>query len=176
MIAIFKREWKAYFQNIIGWLFIAAIIALYGLYFLVYNLRSGYPYISYPLSSIAFILLLAVPVLTMRSLAEERHSRTDQLVLTAPISVGKLVLGKFLAMAAIFSVAMAVICISPLILSAYGTVPMGESYVAILGFWLYGLACIAVGMFLSSITESQVIAAVLTFAALFDSLHDVRDL
>ncbi len=167
MIAIFKREWKAYFQNIIGWLFIAAIIALYGLYFLVYNLRSGYPYISYPLSSIAFILLLAVPVLTMRSLAEERHSRTDQLVLTAPISVGKLVLGKFLAMAAIFSVAMAVICISPLILSAYGTVPMGESYVAILGFWLYGLACIAVGMFLSSITESQVIAAVLTFAALF---------
>ena len=126
MIAIFKREWKAYFQNIIGWLFIA------------------------------------VPVLTMRSLAEERHSRTDQLVLTAPISVGKLVLGKFLAMAAIFSVAMAVICISPLILSAYGTVPMGESYVAILGFWLYGLACIAVGMFLSSITESQVIAAVLT--------------
>lgn len=167
MIAILKREWKSYFQNIIGWLFIAAIIALYGLYFLAYNLRGGYPYISYPLSSIAFVMLIAVPILTMRSFAEERHSRTDQLVLTAPISVGKLVLGKFLAMAGVYTVAIAAICVTPLILSAYGTVPMGESYVAILGFWLYGLAAIAVGMFISSLTESQVIAAVLTFAALF---------
>lgn len=167
MIAVFKREWKSYFQNIIGWLFIAAVLALYGLYFFAYNLRSGYPYISYALSAIAFVMLIAVPILTMRSLAEERHSKTDQLVLTAPVSLGKIVLGKYLAMVGVFTVAMAVIAVTPLILSIYGTVPIGESYVAILGFWLYGCACIAIGMFLSSLTESQVIAAVLTFAVLF---------
>lgn len=167
MIAVFKREWKSYFQNIIGWLFIAAILALYGLYFFVYNLRGGYPYISYSLSAIAFIMLIAVPILTMRSLAEERHSKTDQLVLTAPVSLGKIVLGKYLAMVGIYTVSMAVVCITPLILSIYGTVPMGESSTAIFGFWLYGCACIAIGMFLSSLTESQVIAAVLTFGVLF---------
>lgn len=167
MTAILKRELKAYFQTVIGWLFIAAVLALYGLYFYAYNLRAGYPYISYSVSAIAFIILLAVPVLTMRSLAEERHSKTDQLMLTAPVSLGRLVLGKYLAMAAVFTSAVAVICLTPLVLSAYGTVPLLESYVAILGFWLYGLASIAIGLFISSLTESQVIAAVLTFGVLF---------
>ena len=95
MFAILKREVKAYFQTVTGWLFIAAVLVLYGLYFYVYNLRAGYPYISYSLSAIAFIMLITVPVLTMRSFAEERHSRTDQLILTAPVSVGKVVLGKY---------------------------------------------------------------------------------
>ena len=167
MFAVLKREVKAYFQNVTGFLFIAAILALYGLYFYANNLRAGYPYISYSLSAIAFIMLIAVPVLTMRSLAEERHSKTDQLILTAPVSVGKVVLGKYLAMVFVFTIAMAVIAVTPLLLLSYGTIPLGESYAAILGFWLYGCACIAVGIFISSITESQVIAAVLTFAALF---------
>lgn len=167
MTAILKRELKAYFQTVIGWLFAAAVLALYGLYFYAYNLRAGYPYISYSVSAMAFILLLAVPVLTMRSLAEERHSKTDQLMLTAPVSLGKLILGKYLAMAAVFTSAVAVISLTPLILSIFGTVPLLESYVAILGFWLYGLASIAIGLFLSSLTESQVIAAVLTFGVLF---------
>lgn len=167
MFAVLKREVKAYFQNVTGFLFIAAILALYGLYFYANNLRAGYPYISYSLSAIAFIMLIAVPVLTMRSLAEERHSKTDQLILTAPVSIGKVVLGKYLAMVFVFTIAMAVIAVTPLLLLSYGTIPLGESYAAILGFWLYGCACIAVGIFISSITESQVIAAVLTFAALF---------
>lgn len=167
MLAVLKREWKSYFQNITGWLFIALILALYGLYFFVYNLRGGSPYISYSISAIAFILLIAVPVLTMRSIAEERHSRTDQLIMTAPVSLGKIILGKYFAMAGIFTAAMAVIAVSPLTLSLLGEVPLAESYVAILGFWLYGCACIAVGMFISSLTESQVIAAVLTFGCLF---------
>lgn len=167
MFAVFKRELKAYFQNVIGWLFIAAILALYGLYFYAYNLRSGYPYVSYSLSAIAFIMLIAVPVLTMRCLAEERHSKTDQLILTSPVSLGKIILGKYLAMAAVFTIVMLIISVTPLILSIYGTIPMGESYVAVIGFWLYGCTCIAIGMFISSLTESQVISAVLTFAALF---------
>lgn len=167
MFAIFKREFRSYFQNVTGWLFIAAVTGLYGLYFFANNLRGGYPYISYALSGIGFIMLIAVPILTMRSFSEERHSRTDQLILTAPVSVGKVVVGKYLAMGAVFSIAMAVIAVTPLLLMAYGTIPLGESYAAVFGFWLYGMTCIAVGLFISSLTESQVIAAVLTFVALF---------
>ena len=167
MFAIFKREVKAHFQTVTGWLFIAAVLVLYGLYFYAYNLRAGYPYISYSLSAIAFIMLITVPVLTMRSFAEERHSRTDQLILTAPVSVGKVVFGKYLAMVAVFTVDIVIIAITPLLLMSYGTIPLGESYTAVFGFWLYGCACIAVGMFISSLTESQVISAVLTFVALF---------
>ncbi len=103
----------------------------------------------------------------MRSMAEERHSRTDQLVLTAPVSLGKMIFGKFLAMVGVFTVAVAVIAVTPLVLAAFGTVAMGENYVAVLGFWLYGCTCIAVGMLASALTESQVIAAVVAFAFLF---------
>ena len=169
MIAIFKREWKSYFQSVTGWLFIAAFLALFGLYFYNTNLRGGYPYIYYSLGSVTILFLVAVPVLTMRSFAEERRNKTDQLVLTAPVSVGKVVFGKYLAMAAVFSVDVAIYALSPLVLSSFGVVPMGESYVAVLGFWLFGCSCIAVGMFLSSLTESQVIAAVLSVAVLFVS-------
>lgn len=167
MIAIYKRELKSYFQTVIGWLFIAAVIALYGLYFFAYNLRAGYPYISYSLQAISFIMLIAVPILTMRSMAEDRHSKTDQLILTAPVSLGKIVIGKYLAMLTIFSIDILMIAVTPLILRIYGSVPLSESYVAVFGFWLFGAACIAIGLLISTLTESQVIAAVLTFAVLF---------
>ncbi len=167
MLAILKREIKSYFQNVIGWLFVGAILAVYGVYFFAYNLQNGYPYISYPVSSITFVLLIAVPILSMRCLAEERKSKVDQLLLTAPVTVGKIVLAKYLAMVAVFSVAVGIIALTPLLLSMFGTVPMGESYVAVLGFWLMGCLFLAVGLFLSSITESQVIAAVLSFVVLF---------
>lgn len=167
MLAILKREIKSYFQNVIGWLFVGAIVAVYGIYFFAYNLQNGYPYISYALSGVTFILLIAVPVLSMRCLAEERKSKVDQLLLTSPVSVGKMVLAKYLAMVVVFSVAVGIIAITPLVLSFFGTVPMGESYVAILGFWLMGCLFLAIGLFISSITESQVIAAVLSFIVLF---------
>lgn len=164
-----KREFRSYFQNVIGWLFVAALMALFGLYFYVYNLRQGYPYLYYTLSAITIIFMIAVPILTMRSFAEDRKNKTDQLMLTAPVPVAKVVLGKYLAMLAVFTVDIAVFCVTPLILRAFGTIPMGESYIAILAFWLYGAASIAVGMFISALTESQVIAAVLTFVVLFIS-------
>lgn len=167
MRAIFKREFQACFQSVIGWLFLAATLAFYFLYFYVYNMSYGYPYISYPLNSIAFLLLITVPVLTMRILAEERHAKTDQLILTAPVSVGRIVLGKYLALGAVFSVSAVLIGLSPLLLGRFGTVPYGENYAALLGFWMYGMTCIAIGTFISSLTESQVISAVLTFVFLF---------
>lgn len=167
MLAIFKREFKSLFWNITGWLFIGITLALFGLYFFVYNLSYGYPYISYSLSAIAFLFMVTVPILTMRVLAEEKHAKTDQLLLTAPISVGKIVLGKFLALALVYTICIGVICVAPLVLMIFGEVPLAETYVGILGFWLYGLATIAIGTFASSLTESQVISAVVSFGLIF---------
>lgn len=167
MLAIFKREFKSYFQNVIGWLFVAALLAVYGLYFYVYNLKNGYPYISYDLNGIGFIMMIAVPILTMRSLSDEKKTKTDQLMLTSPVSVGKIVAGKYFAMAAVYTIDIALFALSPLVLSIYGKVALSEAYVALFGYWLYGLSCIAVGLFISSISESVIISAILTFAALF---------
>ena len=167
MKAIFKREFLSYIHSVVGLLFMAVTVFFFGLYAAVYNLASGYPYVSYTLSAILFLFLLSIPVLSMRILADERKQKTDQLILTAPVSVGRIVLGKYLAMAAIFLIPVAGICIFPIFLQKFGTVPMAESYVAILAFALYGLTCMAVGILVSSFTESQVIAAVLSFAILF---------
>lgn len=167
MKAIFKKEFLSYMHSVVGFLFMAVMIFFFGLYATVYNLSAGYPYVSYTLSAIMFLFLLTIPILSMRILADERKQKTDQLVLTAPISVGKVVMGKYLAMAAIFMIPVAGMCLFPLYLQKFGTVPMAEAYAAILAFALYGLACLAVGIFISSLTESQVIAAVLSFAALF---------
>lgn len=167
MAAIYKRELKSYFQSVIGCLFIGATLFMIGLYFTVYNLFYGYPQITYALESVVFLFMLTVPVLTMRILAEERKNKTDQLILTAPVSVGTIVLGKYLALATIYTIPCAIVCMYPLILSQFGSVPMGECYLALLAFYLYGLAAIALGIFVSSLTESVVISAVVTFALLF---------
>ncbi len=167
MIAIYKRELKSYFHTVIGWLFIAVTVALMGVYFMAINLTYGYSNIAYMISSVGFLFIITIPILSMKTLAEERKTKTDQLILTAPVSVSKIVLGKYLAMISVLSVVVAIVSLLPIILSFYGNVPYGESYAAILGYFLYGAACMAVGLFISSITESQVIAAVLSILAFF---------
>lgn len=167
MFAIYKRELKSYFRSFIGLLFIAVTLFFVGLYFFVNNMLNGYPYFSYSVSSVMILFFIAIPVLTMRILAEERKNKTDQLILTAPVSVGGIVMGKFLALLTIYAVPTAIICIYPLIMSRFGTVPMANAYVAILGFFLYGMLAIAIGVMVSSLTESQVISSVLTFIILF---------
>ena len=167
MFAIYKRELKSYFQSFIGFLFVAVVLFFIGLYFSVYNMMGGYPYFSYAISGATFLLLIAVPILTMKILAEERRSKTDQLILTAPVSVGSVVMGKFLALLTIYAIPMGITCTYPLIMSLFGTTLMAENYLAILAFFLYGMVSIAIGVWLSSLTESQVIAAVLSFIVLF---------
>ena len=167
MFAIYKRELKSYYHSFIGFLFTAALLFFIGLYFSLYNMISGYPYFSYVISAVTFLFLIAFPILTMKSMSEEKKSKTDQLMLTAPVSVGGIVMGKFLAMVTVFAIPTAITCIYPLVMSRFGTVPLGEAYMAILGFFLYGVASIAIGLFLSSLTESQVIAAVLSFIVMF---------
>ena len=124
MLAIYKRELKSYFRSFIGLLFIAVTLFFLGLYFTVYNLLNGYPYFAYSVSSVIFLFMLSVPILTMRILAEEKRSKTDQLILTAPVSVGAVVMGKFLALVTIFLIPTLIACVYPLIMANFGSVPM----------------------------------------------------
>lgn len=167
MIAILKRELKAYFTSVIGWIFMAAFFFVFNLYFVANNLIYGTPYLSYSLNNVAFVLLIIIPILAMRSMSDDRRTKTDQLLYTSPVSVPKVILGKFLALVLVFSIVVGAICLCPLLLSRFGSIPMAESYAAILGLWLYGCLSISICVFVSSLTESQVIAAVLSFALLF---------
>ena len=167
MIAVYKRELRSYLTSMIGQLFIFFILLLTGIYFSAYQLGAAYPRFEYTLSALTFVFLISVPILTMRVLAEERKQKTDQLLLTAPVSVGKIVLGKYFALVTIFAIPMLIMCLYPLLMSKFGTVLMGAAYTGILGFFLLGCANLAIGVFISSLTESQVIAAVLTFVFLF---------
>ena len=92
MRAIYKRELGAYFHSMIGYVFIAFLVAFTGIYFMAYNLNYGYPYFSYVLSGILFVFMIAIPILTMRSFAEDKKSKTDQLLLTSPVSLFKICL------------------------------------------------------------------------------------
>ena len=167
MTAIYKRDLKSYLTSMVGYLFIFFILVLTGIYFSAYQLSAAYPKFEYTLSAVTFVFLIGVPILTMRVLAEERKQKTDQLLLTAPVSVGNIVIGKYLALVTVYAIPILVMCTYPLIMSKFGTVAFGSAYTAILGFFLLGCANIAIGVFMSALTESQVIAAVLTFVLLF---------
>ena len=167
MTAIYKRELKSFFHSFIGWIFVAATLFIMGIYFTVFNMLAGYPTISYVLQSVVFLFIITIPILTMRTLAEERKYKTDQLILTAPISVGKIVAAKYFALVTVFAIPTVIIGITPSFLALSGNFQVGLSYTALLGFFLYGCLGLAIGLLLSSLTESVVIAAVLTFVTLF---------
>lgn len=166
MKAIYKREFRSYFHSMIGYAFIAFLLAFTGVYFMVYNLNYGYPYFSYVLSSITFLLLIAIPVLTMRSFAEEKKNKTDQMLLTYPVSLTEVVLGKYFAMISIFAIPCLLYLLFPLLIKAQGTAYIRVDYLAILVFFLLGSVYISIGMFISSLTESQILAAIGTFGIL----------
>ena len=154
MKAIYKKEVKSYLTSMIGYVFIFFILLLGGIYFTAYNLQNAYPLFGTTLSAVTFIFLILVPVLTMKTIAEERKQETD-------------VLGKFLAVATVYAIPVLIICLYPMIMGKYGTVSYAMAYTAVLGFALLGFAQIAVGVFWSSVTENPVIAAVVTFIVLF---------
>ncbi len=166
MTAIWKREFQSHFQSMIGYVFVAVLMVFFGIYFLAYNMMSGYPYFSYTLSSSLLVLVFAIPVLTMKSLSEERKTKTDQLLLTAPISVGKIVMGKYLGMISVFAIPMLFSCLCPIVIMMQGNSYPKVDYSTILAFFLVGCVYIAIGMFISALTESQVIAAVASIGIL----------
>ena len=169
MRAVYKKELKGYLTSMQGYVFMAFILLIIGIYFTAYNLNYASPDFGYTLSAITFVFLIITPVLTMRILAEEKKNKTDQLLLTSPVPVWKIVLGKYLGMVTIYLIPVLIAGLYPFILSKYGTVSYSMAFTAIIGFFFLGCANLSIGLFLSSITESQVIAAVLTFAALFCS-------
>ena len=164
MPAIYKRELRSYFNGMTGPIFAAFLLLMTGIYVTALNFYSGYPGFEAALSSVIFVFLLVIPIITMRSFSEDMHNRTDQLLFSLPMKLSSVVLAKYLAMVTVLLIPTAVMCLYPIILSFYGTVNLSAAYGAILGFFALGCALIAIGMFLSSLTESQVIAAVLTFA------------
>ena len=166
MRAIYRRELKSYFHSMIGYVFIAFLVAFTGVYFMAYNLNYGYPYFSYVLSATIFIYLIAITILTMRSFAEERKNKTDQMLLTAPVSLFQVVMGKYLAMVTIMSIPCAIYLIFPLIIKTQGTTYIVIDYLSVFLLFLLGCVYIAIGMFISSLTESVIIAAIGTFGVL----------
>ena len=169
MTAIFKRELRSYFHGMLGYVLTAFLLASSGIYFLALNLGYGLTDFGYyTLYRTIFMLLLYIPVLTMRSLAEERRSRTDQLLLTSPVPVWGIVLGKFFAMCAVFALPCLMDVVMILILWVLGgTVPaLAANFAALLCYFLLGCAAIAMGEFLSGLTENPIIAAVEGFSVL----------
>lgn len=166
MLAIYKRELKSYFQSMTGCVFIAFLVMFTGIYFMAYNLNAGYPYFSYTLSGSLFVFIVGIPLLTMRSFSEERRNKTDQLLLTAPVSLTQVVLGKYLAMVSVLAVPNLIFCLFPLLIKMQGSAYLLVDYSSIAVFFLLGCVYLAIGMFLSALTESQIIAFISTFGIL----------
>ena len=172
MTAIFKRELKSYLTSMVGYLFIFFVLVLTGIYFSAYQLSGGYSKFETTLSALTFVFLIGVPILSMRVLAEERKQKTDQLLLTAPVSVWDIVFGKYLALVAVFAIPVVIMCVYPLIMSKFGTISYASAYTGILGFFLLGCANLAIGVFMSALTDSQVILYdERNFLILFTDLH-----
>lgn len=166
MLAIYKRELKSYFHSMTGCVFIAFLVMFTGIYFMAYNLNAGYPYFSYTLSGSLIVFLVGIPLLTMRSFSEERKTKTDQLLLTAPVSLTKVVLGKYFAMVTVLAVPNVIFCLFPLLIKLQGNAYLLVDYSSIAVFFLLGCVYLAIGMFMSSLTESQIIAFISTFGIL----------
>ena len=166
MLAIYKREFKSYFQSMVGCVFVAFLVAFTGIYFTAYNLNAGYPYFSYTLSGSLIVFIVGIPLITMRSFAEERKNKTDQLLLTAPVSLTKIVLGKYLAMISVVAIPNLIFCLFPLLIKMNGTAYLKTDYISIGVFFLLGCVYVAIGMFMSALTESQIIAFITTFGLL----------
>lgn len=167
MTAIYKRELKAYFKTPVGYIFLAAFIFFASLMFVFINLSAQRTSMSNFFSNVSLIFVFVIPVLTMRLFAEERKNKTDQLLLTAPVKVTDIVFGKFLAASTVLLIGILATMLFVPIMELYGTPAIGETVVGYLGLFLMGLFFVALGMFMSSITESQVISAVSTLAIIF---------
>ncbi len=167
MSAIYRKELRSYLHGMTGAIFAGFILLIAGIYVAAFNFAQGYAQFEYSISSISFMFLPAIPVLTMRSLAEEKNTKTDQLLYTLPISMTNIIIAKYLAIVTVLAVPMVILGFVPLVMSMYGSVHFTVAYSALFATFILGCALAAVGMFISSTTESQVIAAVVSIAVFF---------
>ena len=159
MKAVFKHEVSLYYHGLMAYVFVAFLLEFIGIGAMLYNINSAMANFEYALGTFSIAFVGLVPVLTMRVMAEEKKQKTDQLLSLLPITSTDIVLGKYFAMALVFVLPMLVACVYPFIFSFYGDVYLPTSYGALFAFICLGLALIAIGMFISSLTESQGMAA-----------------
>ncbi|MBR5637697.1 MAG: ABC transporter permease [Pseudobutyrivibrio sp.] len=159
MVAVLRHELSLYYHSLSGYVFGAFLLAFTGIGALIYNINASVANFEYVLSFIQVVFIIIVPILTMRIIAEEKRQKTDQLLYSLPISTSEIVVGKFMALLVVFLIPMILICAYPLIFSMYGEVYLPTSYGSIFAFIFLGLALISIGMFISSLTESQGMAA-----------------
>lgn len=168
MLAIFMRELKAYFYSPIAYALIGFYIILSSIFFMLINLNPGYPNADFSgnLSTMGFLLMFIIPILTMKIIAEDRKNGTEVLLVTSPASLTNIVLGKYLASFTVFLVMTCLTFIYPIITFIFGKPPVAQLIGAYLGFILLGASFISVGVFASSLSENQVVAAVVSFVSL----------
>ena len=178
MSAIIKRELSSYFNSAIGYIVLAVFYFFSGLFFYMYCLLSNTTSMGYVFLSMLMIVMLVIPIITMKSFSEERKQKTDQALLTAPISLTEMVLGKFFGAFLLYCICNAIYILYAIILSFYAAPDWAVFLTTMLGMLLMGGALIAIDMFISALTESQVIAAVVSIGIglliyMLDSLSNV---
>ncbi len=166
MLAVFRHEVSSYFTSVTSYIFGGFLLLFAGIYTMVYNLDGYLTNFEYVITAISFIFLIIVPILTMRVLAEERRQKTDQLLYSLPLSMTKVVMGKYLALLVIFAVPVCIVGCYPYMLTDYGNIHMPVIYGNLIAFFFLGAALIAMGVFVSSITDSQGVAAGLCFVVM----------
>lgn len=159
MKAVFKHELSLYYHGLLAYVFGAFLLEFIGIGAMMYNINRAVANFEYALGTFCIGFVALVPILTMRVMAEEKKQKTDQLLSLLPITGADIVLGKYFAMAVVFIAPMLVACVYPFIFSLYGDVYLPTSYGALFAFICLGLALIAIGVFISSLTESQGMAA-----------------
>ena len=173
MIAVLKHELRTYFRSLTAYVFGAFLLLFIGIGSLIYNLQAAVSNFEFVLSFGCLVFVVIVPILTMRVIAEERKQKTDQLLYSLPITTTQVILGKYLALLVVYLIPLAVICLYPLIFSQYGEVYLLTSYGSILAFFVMGAALIALGVFISSLTENQGLAAGIGIAAILLNYYSV---
>ena len=159
MIAILKHELRTYFHSLTAYVFGAFLLVFVGIGAMLYNLQAAVSNFEFVLSFSSLVFVVIVPILTMRVIAEERKQKTDQLLYSLPISATKVIFGKFLALLVVYMVPLCIIALYPLIFAQYGEVYLLTAYGSLIAFFVMGAALIAMGIFVSSLTENQGFAA-----------------
>ena len=167
MLAIYKKEIRAYFTQMIGYLFLAFLLLLVGIWFVMLNVFPRDGNFHFVLNNVIIFFFILFPILTMRLFSEEAKNKTDQLLYTSPLSVFGIVIGKHLAALTLFLLGVALTMVMPFILSRFTELPLSQIIGSYVGFMLLGAACIAIGVFVSVLTENQIIAAIATMGAIF---------
>jgi len=173
MIAVFKHELRSYFHSLTAYVFGAFLLAFIGLGSLIYNLQEAVSNFEFVLSFGCLIFVVIVPILTMRVIAEERRQKTDQLLYSLPITTVQVILGKYFALLMVYLLPLAIISLYPLLFSQYGDVYLPTSYGSILAFFILGAALIALGVFISSLTDNQGFAAGIGIAVILLNYYSV---